>query len=67
MVNCISNNCEVQIPRSKLEEHLKNDCKSFNIVCPSCKSSLPISELLTHNCIEIILEQLATAKMELAN
>ncbi|XP_046855637.1 TNF receptor-associated factor 3-like [Xenia sp. Carnegie-2017] len=48
LISCIHKQCNVQLPRSLLDEHLKNDCEYRNVKCEYCGKDVPYGSLKDH-------------------
>ncbi|XP_046854770.1 serine/threonine-protein kinase/endoribonuclease IRE2-like [Xenia sp. Carnegie-2017] len=45
LINCIHKQCNIQLPRSLLGEHLKNECEYRNVKCEYCGKDVPYASL----------------------
>ncbi|XP_046855642.1 TNF receptor-associated factor 6-B-like isoform X3 [Xenia sp. Carnegie-2017] len=48
LINCIHKQCNIQLPRSLLGEHLQNDCEYRNVKCEYCGKDVPHASLKDH-------------------
>ncbi|XP_046855192.1 TNF receptor-associated factor 3-like [Xenia sp. Carnegie-2017] len=48
LINCIHKQCNIQLPRSLLGEHLKNECEYRNVKCEYCGKDVPYASLKNH-------------------
>ncbi|XP_046855664.1 TNF receptor-associated factor 3-like [Xenia sp. Carnegie-2017] len=48
LINCIHKQCNIQLPRSLLDEHLKNDCEYRSVKCEYCGKDVPYASLKDH-------------------
>ncbi|XP_046855203.1 TNF receptor-associated factor 2-like [Xenia sp. Carnegie-2017] len=45
LISCVHNQCNIQLPRSLLNEHLKNECEYRNVKCEYCGKDVPYALL----------------------
>ncbi|XP_046855196.1 TNF receptor-associated factor 3-like [Xenia sp. Carnegie-2017] len=48
IISCIHKQCNIQLPRSLLDEHLKNDCEYRNVKCEYCVEDVPYASYMDH-------------------
>ncbi|XP_046855710.1 TNF receptor-associated factor 5-like [Xenia sp. Carnegie-2017] len=48
LISCIHKQCNIQLPRSLLGEHLKNDFEYRNVKCEYCGKDVPYASLKDH-------------------
>ncbi|XP_046855631.1 TNF receptor-associated factor 3-like [Xenia sp. Carnegie-2017] len=48
LISCVHKQCNIQLPRSLLGEHLKNDCEYRNVKCEYCGKDVPYALLKDH-------------------
>ncbi|XP_046855628.1 TNF receptor-associated factor 3-like isoform X1 [Xenia sp. Carnegie-2017] len=48
LISCIHKQCNIQLPRYLLDEHLKNDCEYRNVKCEYCGKDVPYASLKDH-------------------
>ncbi|XP_046856582.1 TNF receptor-associated factor 6-like [Xenia sp. Carnegie-2017] len=48
LTSCIHKQCNIQLPRSLLDEHLKNECEYRNVKCEYCGKDVPYASLMDH-------------------
>ncbi|XP_046855647.1 TNF receptor-associated factor 6-like [Xenia sp. Carnegie-2017] len=48
LISCVHKQCNIQLHRSLLDEHLKNDCEYRNVKCEYCGKDVPYDSLKDH-------------------
>ncbi|XP_046839927.1 TNF receptor-associated factor 3-like [Xenia sp. Carnegie-2017] len=48
LISCVHKQCNIQLPRSLLGEHLKNECEYRNVKCEYCGKDVPYALLKDH-------------------
>ncbi|XP_046855620.1 TNF receptor-associated factor 3-like isoform X2 [Xenia sp. Carnegie-2017] len=48
LISCVHKQCNIQLPRSLLGEHLKNECEYRNVKCEYCGKDVPYASLKDH-------------------
>ncbi|XP_046856596.1 TNF receptor-associated factor 5-like [Xenia sp. Carnegie-2017] len=48
LISCIHKQCIIQLPRSLLAKHLKNECEYRNVKCEYCGKDVPYASLKDH-------------------
>ena len=45
LINCVHSQCKVKFQRSRLGEHLKNDCEYRNVKCEYCQKDIAFASI----------------------